>query len=242
MAVLEVLARHNRTPDVTAGHSLGEYTALAAARAISFEQGLRLVRLRGELMARAGRERPGVMAAVLGLDDDVVVGICREASGSGKGVVAAANFNSPGQIVISGDPAAVEAATELLRAAGAKRPVPLPVSGAFHSPLMEQARGELAEALERVEIMTPRCPVYLNVTAQSTTDPEEIRARLLQQLTSPVRWSDTMRQMQADGVDEFREVGPGNVLVGLVRRTLGKEASAESVGTAEELDAQLHRS
>ncbi|HEX7071793.1 MAG TPA: ACP S-malonyltransferase, partial [Rhodothermales bacterium] len=189
MAVLEVLDQHGFAPDVTAGHSLGEYTALAAARAISFDQGLRLVRLRGELMSRAGHERPGVMAAILGIDDDVVVRICEEVSSAGNGVAAAANFNAPGQVVISGDPAAVEAASEQLRAAGARRTVPLPVSGAFHSTLMEKARGDLAEALGRLEIVAPRCPVYLNVTARPTTDPEEIRERLLQQLTSPVRWS-----------------------------------------------------
>lgn len=242
MAVFEVLDRHGCTPDVTAGHSLGEYSALAAARAISFDQGLETVRLRGELMARAGSIRPGAMAAILGLADDVVGRICDEASSAGDGVVVPANFNSPGQVVISGDAAAVAAASDLLLSAGARRAVPLPVSGAFHSPLMEHARGELAAALERVDIGSPRCPVYLNVTARPTTDRDEIKRRLLQQLTSPVRWTETMQQIQGDGAGSYVEVGPGKVLAGLARRTIGRDTPVETLGTASEVEAFIQQS
>lgn len=236
LAADAVLAARGLRPEMAAGHSLGEYSALAAAGALGFEDGLRLVRLRGQLMARAGEERPGAMAAVLGLEADVLERLCAEASGEG-GVVQPANFNAPGQIVISGDGAAVVRASEAAKAAGARRVVGLPVSGAFHSPLMEYARAGLAEALEAAEIRPPRCPVYLNVTASATTDPAEIRRRLLEQLTAPVRWAPSLEAMRRDGAGRFLEVGAGNVLSGLVRRTLGREAETAPAGTAEDLEA-----
>ncbi|RMH50645.1 MAG: [acyl-carrier-protein] S-malonyltransferase [Bacteroidetes bacterium] len=234
MAVLEELGLR---PDMTAGHSLGEYSALAAAGAIGFEDGLRIVQRRGALMATADDGRPGTMAAVLGLDDDAVEALCADVSGTDGGVVQAANYNAPGQVVISGDVRAVEQALEQARARGARRVVPLPVGGAFHSPLMEEARAGLAEALRTLEIRPPRCPVYLNVTAAPTTDPEEIRRRLLEQLTAPVRWAQILQRMHADGARRFVEVGAGNVLTGLVRRTLGRDVDVVAAGTADALRA-----
>lgn len=236
LAAMAVLEARGHRPDMTAGHSLGEYSALAAAGAISFEDGLRLVRLRGRLMAEAGTHRPGTMAALLGMDDEAVEAVCAAAS-EGDEVVCAANYNAPGQVVISGAVAAVERAIEVAKAQGARRAVLLPVSGAFHSPLMAHARDGLAEGLTRLTIRTPRCPVYLNVTATPTTDPEEIRRRLLEQLTAPVRWAQTLRRMQADGATRFVEVGAGNVLTGLVRRTLGRDVETATAGTADELES-----
>ncbi len=235
LAAFAVLQSKGQSPDMTAGHSLGEYSALAAAGAFSFEQGFRLVQLRGQLMARAGDERPGAMSAVLNLDADVLERICQEATDAGEGVVQCANFNSPGQIVISGDHDAVARAGETASEAGAKRVLPLPVSGAFHSPLMAYAVDGLGEALEAATITAPRCPVYLNVTAQPTTDPDEIRRRLLDQLTAPVRWAQTLEAMHADGADRFVEVGAGKVLSGLVKRTLGREVETAAAGTAEDI-------
>ena len=235
LAAAAVLEQRGHLPDQVAGHSLGEYSALATAGALGFSDGLHLVRLRGTLMAEAGKERPGTMAAVLGLDDDVVATVCEEASHKGS-VVQAANFNAPGQVVISGDKDAVARASENLKAQGARRVVPLPVSGAFHSPLMESARDGLREALLETDVQAPRCPVYLNVTASPTSDPEEIRKRLLEQLTAPVRWSETLQRMQQDGAARFVEVGTGNVLTGLVRRTLGRDVETATVGTADEVD------
>lgn len=234
LAANAVLATRGHQPDMAAGHSLGEYSALAAAGALDFVEGLRLVRLRGQLMARAGDERPGAMAAVLGLDGDVLERVCAEASTDG--VVQPANFNAPGQIVISGDVDAVQRASEAAKEAGARRVVPLPVSGAFHSPLMEYARAGLAEALGSAEIRPPRCPVYLNVTAAPTKEPDEIRRRLLEQLTAPVRWAQSLEAMRRDGAERFVEVGAGNVLVGLARRTLGREIETATAGTADELE------
>jgi [acyl-carrier-protein] S-malonyltransferase len=236
MAAMALLEGSGLKPDMAAGHSLGEYSALAAAGAISFGDGLRIVRRRGELMAEAGKKRPGVMAAVLGMEDDALVQVCREASEAGS-LVQAANFNSPGQVVISGDGAAVERAMALAKERGAKRVLPLPVSGAFHSPLMGHARDGLAGALIHLDIKPPRCPVYLNVTAAPSTDPEEIRARLLEQLTAPVRWAQTLVRMQQDGANRFVEVGSGNVLSGLAKRTLGKEIETATLGTAAEIAA-----
>jgi [acyl-carrier-protein] S-malonyltransferase len=237
LAAAAVLEGEGLGPDMAAGHSLGEYSALAASGACSFADGLRIVRTRGLLMAKAGDGRPGTMAAVLGLDDDVVERVCAEASDAGEGVVVAANYNAPGQVVISGDPGAVDRAIEGAKAAGARRALPLPVSGAFHSPLMEEARAELGAALQGIDWQTPRCPVYLNVTAQPTTDPAEIRARLLEQLTSPVRWSQTLQAMQAGGAARFVEVGTGNVLSGLAKRTLGRQTDTAQAGTAADVDA-----
>jgi [acyl-carrier-protein] S-malonyltransferase len=235
MAAMAVLRRKGASPDMAAGHSLGEYSALAAAGALSFEDGLRAVRRRGELMGQAGADRPGAMAAVLNLGNDVLEELCRRASDAGEGVVQPANYNAPGQIVISGDAAAVERASELAKEAGARRVLPLPVSGAFHSPLMEHARTGLAEALGEIEIRQPRFPVYLNVTARPATDPEELRRRLLEQLTAPVRWAQSLEAMYVDGAHRFVEVGAGNVLAGLAKRTLAKDVETATAGKAEEL-------
>ena len=237
LAAMAVLEARGLTPAMVAGHSLGEYSALAAAGAISFADGLRVVRIRGELMATAGQERPGTMAAIIGADDEAVEAACEEARTAGPGVVQPANFNAPGQIVISGDEDAVKRAMERAEAHGARRVIPLPVSGAFHSPLMDYAREGLGEALEALDIAEPRCPVYLNVTAAPTKDPDEIRQRLLQQLLSPVRWAQTLRHMHRDGAERFVEVGAGRVLSGLVRRTLGRDVETLQAGTAEECEA-----
>ena len=235
LAAFAVLAERGHAPDMAAGHSLGEYSALAACGALAFADGLRAVRRRGELMAQAGEVRPGAMAAVLGLDAATLERVCAEASREND-VAVPANYNDPGQIVISGDRPAVARAGEAAKAAGAKRVVPLPVSGAFHSPLMGFARDGLAATLETLEVRAPRCPVYLNVTAAPTTDPGEIRQRLLEQLTAPVRWAQTLEAMHAGGADRFVEVGSGNVLSGLVRRTLGRDVEAVTAGTAGELE------
>ena len=235
LAAMAVLDEKGFAPSMAAGHSLGEYSALAACRALSFADGLRAVRRRGELMAKAGVVRPGAMAAVLGLDADVLEQICADASEEGD-VAVPANYNSPGQIVISGDRGAVERASEAAKEAGARRALPLPVSGAFHSPLMEYAVGGLKETLDGLVITPPRCPVYSNVTARPTTDPTEIRQRLLDQLTSPVRWAQSLEQMKSDGATRFVEVGSGNVLSGLVKRTLGREVATTLAGTADELE------
>ena len=231
LAAVAILQEQGAAPDMVAGHSLGEYSALAAAGAIGFEDGLRVVRRRAVLMAQAGTERPGTMAAVLGMDDDALAAVCEEAS-EGEAAVVRANFNAPGQVVISGDAGAVERASALAQKRGARRVLPLPVSGAFHSPLMDYAREGLAEALHLLEIRPPRCPVYLNVTAAPTTDPEEIRRRLLEQLTAPVRWAQILEGMHAGGARRFVEVGAGKVLLGLTRRTLGRDVETATAGTA----------
>lgn len=203
-------------PDMVAGHSLGEFSALVAAGALSFEDGLRLVSVRAHAMQRCCEAVPGTMAAIIGGDAETIETVCRET----PGIVIAANYNSDGQIVISGETDAVAAACTELKARGVKRALPLPVGGAFHSPLMEPARQELAEAIDRTAFCTPVCPVYQNVDAQPHTDPAGIRHNLLMQLTSPVRWTQTVRNMVADGAASFTEVGPGTVLQGLVRKTL----------------------
>lgn len=233
MAAMAVLRDHGMEPDMVAGHSLGEYSALAAAGALSFEDGFRVVRRRGELMSEAGDRRPGSMAAVMGADDEEVEAVCEAVSEDGDGVVQPANYNAPGQIVVSGDVEAVERATRQM----AGRALPLPVSGAFHSPLMEYAREGLEEVLETVTIQEPRCPVYLNVTGEPTTDPVEIRRRLMEQLLSPVRWAQSVRRMHADGATRFVEVGPGDVLRGLVRRTLDADVETMGAGTPDEIEA-----
>lgn len=236
LAADAILEARDHRPDAVAGHSLGEYSALAAAGALAFEDGLKLVRLRGELMAEAGSDRPGTMAALLGAEDAQAEALCQSVSTS-EAVVVAANYNSPGQIVISGDVAAVEAAVARAAEFGAKKAVVLPVSGAFHSPLMAPAAARLGEALGATPFRTPRCPVYLNVTGAPSSDPEEIRARLLEQLTSPVRWAQTKRALHADGIHHFVEVGTGSVLSGLVKRTLGKNVETTTRGTAADFDA-----
>lgn len=207
-------------PDMVAGHSLGEFSALAAAGVLSFEDGLKLVRLRGQHMQQAGVEQPGAMAAVIGMDDEAVEGICAQSSAQiGKPVVPA-NYNCPGQLVISGDVDAVEHAMAALKAAGCRLVKRLAVSGAFHSPLMGSAHEPLAKALEATEFSTPTCPVYANYTGQASTDPAEIKENALNQLLNPVRWTQTLQNMSAAGATHFVEVGPGKVLQGLVQRTV----------------------
>ena len=259
------------TPDAVAGHSLGEFSALVAAGALSFEDGLRLVAKRAEAMQAACEANPGAMAAIIGLDDEVVEKVCEEVNSQftihdsqftigdqerdkivnsqftiedqerdkivncqlstvNSNVVVAANYNCPGQLVISGAVEAVQKACEKLKAAGARRALPLPVGGAFHSPLMEPARKELEQAIAEASFSTPVCPVYQNVDAEPHTDPEEIKNNLIAQLTAPVRWTQIVRRMVADGVGEFTELGPGNVLQGLVRKA-DAEVAVESKAT-----------
>ena len=201
-------------PDMVAGHSLGEFSALAAAEAISFEDALRLVYIRATQMQLCCEKVPGTMAAIVGLPDEKVEEICS----SCEGIVVPANYNCGGQVVISGEKTAVEQACEKAKAEGAKRALPLAVSGAFHSPLMEPARVELGKAIEETRIVEPICPIYQNVSAQAVTDPQTIKKNLLAQLTSPVRWTQSVRNMLADGADYFMEIGPGTVLQGLVKR------------------------
>lgn len=201
-------------PDMVAGHSLGEFSALAAAEAISFEDALRLVYIRATQMQLCCEKVPGTMAAIVGLPDEKVDEICS----SCEGIVIPANYNCGGQVVISGEKTAVEQACEKAKAEGAKRALPLAVSGAFHSPLMEPARVELGKAIEETRIVEPICPIYQNVSAQAVTDPQTIKKNLLAQLTSPVRWTQSVRNMLADGADYFMEIGPGTVLQGLVKR------------------------
>lgn len=210
-------------PDMVAGHSLGEFSALVAAGAMDFEEGLRLVSIRAQAMQKACEITPGTMAAVIALPTEKVEQICAET----EGVVVAANYNCDGQIVISGEKEAVEAACVKMKEAGAKRALPLPVGGAFHSPLMEPARAELAEGIEKAVFHTPVCPVYQNVTAKPSTDPAEIKANLLAQLTSPVRWTQSVRNMISDGTDHFIELGPGKVLQGLVAKIAAEPVTIE---------------
>lgn len=202
-------------PDMVAGHSLGEFSALVASGALSFEDGLRLVSKRALAMQAACEANPGTMAAILGLPDEKVVEVLKTIT---SGVVIAANFNCPGQLVISGDLQAVADACEALKAAGAKRALPLKVGGAFHSPLMEPARAELAKAIEATDIHTPRCPIYQNVVAHSVTDASEIKQNLIAQLTASVRWTESVQAMVADGADHFTEVGPGTALQGMIKK------------------------
>jgi len=201
-------------PDMVAGHSLGEFSALVANGTLNFEDGLKLVYQRALAMQKACEVEPSTMAAILGLEDEVVENICA----SVDGIVVAANYNCPGQLVISGAVKAVELACEKLTEAGAKRALILPVGGAFHSPLMEPAREELAAAIEKTTFNTPKCPVYQNVTASAVSSPDEIKKNLVFQLTAPVKWTQTMNQMFADGASEVIEVGPGKVLQGLFKK------------------------
>ena len=211
-------------PDMVAGHSLGEFSALVANKVLSFEEGLKLVYARAMAMQKACEINPSTMAAILGLDDEVVERICKSLLGE---IVVAANYNSPGQLVISGSITGVELACEKLKEAGAKRALPLKVGGAFHSPLMEPARIELAAAINSAKFVRGICPVYQNVTAQPVTDPEIIKINLISQLTSPVRWTQIMQNMIADGAKKFVEVGPGTVLQGLVKK-INKDIEAVS--------------
>jgi [acyl-carrier-protein] S-malonyltransferase len=207
-------------PDMVAGHSLGEFSALVASKALSFDDGLRLVSARAQAMQKACEKEPSTMAAILGLEDAKVEEICK----SIEEIVVPANYNSPGQLVISGSMKGIEIACEKLKAAGARRALPLKVGGAFHSPLMEPARIELAEAIHATAINAPVCPIYQNATARRVTDPDQIKRNLIDQLTAPVLWTQIVQHMMADGADNFTEVGPGNVLQGLIAK-IGKEVT-----------------
>jgi [acyl-carrier-protein] S-malonyltransferase len=224
-SIILVKVLNAREAVMAAGHSLGEYSALVYAGAMSFEDGLKIVRLRGELMQRAGEEQPGTMAAVVGIDKPTLEAICLQASETG--IVQCANFNSPGQIVISGSVPGVRKAMEIAKSSGAKLVKELVVSGAFHSPLMQSAKENLQKALQKVTINNTVFPVYANVTAKPVAKADEIRQLLVDQLTCPVRWEESIRQMIADGAKKFIEIGPGKVLQGLVKRI---DAGADASG------------
>lgn len=215
-------------PEMVGGHSLGEFSALVASGCLSFEDGLTLVSKRAMAMQKACEAAPSTMAAIIGLDDETISRICNEVSTEGNGVVVAANYNCPGQVVISGDIDAIDTACARLKEAGARRALPLKVGGAFHSPLMMPAQEELAAAIEQTSFNKPNCPVYQNVDAQGHTDADEIKANLLKQLTSPVRWTKEVQNMIADGATDFTECGPGKVLQGLIMK-INKEVSAHGI-------------
>ena len=214
-------------PAMVAGHSLGEFSALVAAGAISFEDGLKLVAARANAMQKACEANPGLMAAIIGLADEKVEEICSEVSAEGE-VVVAANYNCPGQLVISGTVNAINKACEALKAAGAKRALPLKVGGAFHSPLMQPAKDELQAAIEQTQFSAPKFPVYQNVDGKPHTDPEEIKQNLIAQLTSSVRWTSSVQNMIADGADDFTECGPGKALQGMIGR-IGKNVNVQGI-------------
>ena len=222
-SVIKAKCLNEFNPDMVAGHSLGEFSALVACGVLDFESALRLVAVRAQAMQRACEMNPGTMAAVISLPEDKISEICN----SCEGIVVPANYNSKRQIVISGDVSAIEQACAKMKEAGARRALVLPVGGAFHSPLMEPARQELAECIKRIEFKTPLCPIYQNVTALPTMDPELIKENLLKQLTSSVRWTHTIENMILDGATEFIEVGPGTVLQGLVSQ-ISSEVDAYS--------------
>jgi [acyl-carrier-protein] S-malonyltransferase len=219
------LAGDELQPSMVAGHSLGEFSALVVANALSFEDGLRLVSARAHAMQQACDAQPSTMAAILGLPDEKVEEVCASITDE---VCIPANYNCPGQVVISGTIAGIERACELMKAAGAKRALPLKVGGAFHSPLMEPAKQLLAEAIQHTTFSTPSCPIYQNVDALPHTDPQEIKHNLMTQLTAPVRWTQAVKQMVADGATEFYECGPGNVLQGLIKK-IAPEVAAQSL-------------
>lgn len=214
-------------PDMVAGHSLGEFSALVVAGALSFEDGLKLVAARANAMQKACEANPGTMAAIIGLSDEQVENICAEVSNSGK-VVVAANYNCPGQLVISGDNDGILEACDKMKAAGAKRALPLKVGGAFHSPLMQPAKDELQAAIESTDIIAPKCPVYQNVDGKAHTDANEIKQNLIAQLTSSVRWTSSVHNMIADGADDFLECGPGKALQGMIGR-IDKNVNAHGI-------------
>lgn len=242
IAALRVLSSSQRSqgaspsPAFVAGHSVGEYAALVAAEALDFGDAVRLVRERGRLMKEAGERHPGGMAAILGLDDATVEVVCQEASRQAGGSVVCANFNAPGQVVISGEKAALEAASELARGRGARRVIPLPITIAAHSPLLQEAAQKFAGAVAATPFRTARLPIVANVTAQPIVSVQEIRAELVQQLTSSVRWTQSVSFMTAQGVSQFVEVGPKDVLAGLIRR-IAPQANATSVGDLKTLEA-----
>ncbi len=223
-SVVNTIIKDDFAPDMVAGHSLGEFSALVANKTLSFEDGLQLVSARALAMQKACEAEPSTMAAILGLDDAVVEKICEEIDE----VVVAANYNCPGQLVISGSVKGIEIACEKMKAAGAKRALPLQVGGAFHSPLMESARANLEAAILATNFRKPICPVYQNATAKAATEIEDIKTNLIVQLTAPVRWTQSVQQMVADGATEFIESGPGNVLQGLVKK-IHKEAITSSL-------------
>jgi [acyl-carrier-protein] S-malonyltransferase len=226
-SVAQFVASPELAPGMVAGHSLGEFSALVAAGVLTFADALPLVARRAQAMQAACQEQPGTMAAILGLADEAVEQGCQQVAAEGD-VVVAANYNCPGQLVISGSTAGIAKACEVLKAAGAKRALPLPVGGAFHSPLMQSAQAALAEAIEKTAFQPARCPVYQNVDAAPHTDPAEIKANLLAQLTAPVRWTQSVQAMARDGATTFVECGPGKVLQGLVKK-IEPSATASSV-------------
>ena len=213
-SVAIALTTDDFAPEMVAGHSLGELSALVAAKVISFEDGLKIVSKRAQAMQKACELKAGTMAAILALDDEIVEEVCRET----EGIVVAANYNCPGQLVISGEIEAINIACEKLKDAGAKRALVLPVGGAFHSPLMDPAREELAEVINATEFNEPICPVYQNVNAQPVKNPEIIKQNLISQLTAPVKWTQTVKNMLSDGASSFTEMGPGKILQGLVKK------------------------
>jgi [acyl-carrier-protein] S-malonyltransferase len=221
--ILNAVLNKNRKPDCVAGHSLGEFSALVANGSLTFEDGLRLVSQRAMAMQKACENNPGTMAAVLGLDDTIVEEVCQQT----QGIVIAANYNCPGQLVISGDYAAVENACETLKEKGARRALILPVGGAFHSPLMEDAKKVLAEAINNTTFNVPTCPIYQNVTTTAVSSPDDIQQNLIAQLTAPVKWTQSVQQMIADGFTHFTEIGPGKVLQGLIKK-IDREANTSS--------------
>jgi [acyl-carrier-protein] S-malonyltransferase len=227
-SVIAYLTTDHATPDMVAGHSLGEFSALVANKSLSFEDALRLVSIRAKAMQAACEIQPSTMAAVLALADDKVEAICASVSAESGEVVVPANYNCPGQLVISGSVKGIEIACEQMKAAGAKRALVLPVGGAFHSPLMEPAKIELAAAIEATTFNSPICPVYQNVTALAVTDPAQIKANLIAQLTGAVKWTQSVEAMVADGATNFTEFGPGKVLQGLVQKVY-KEAVVDGV-------------
>jgi len=218
-AIIWDLVKEHIQADAFAGHSLGEYSALYAAGVISFEDAMKLVVLRGSLMFSAGNSKPGTMVAVIGMNNDAVIALCDELSGD-DGIIVPANFNSPGQVVLSGDAEYLKSKAPMFKEAGARMVTELQVSGAFHSPLMNAASEELGNAIESVMFHAPKKPVYPNVTGKPVQDPGELKKLLLDQLTSPVLWSQSMQTMHADGIQSFTEIGPGKVLQGLVKRTI----------------------
>ncbi|NOX90130.1 MAG: ACP S-malonyltransferase [Calditrichaeota bacterium] len=232
IVVTQLIKENNLQPDGVAGHSLGEYSALVAAESITFEEGLRLVRKRGQLMYESGQNRPGTMAALIGLNEEQVNELCDRLKD--KGIIQPANFNSPGQIAISGEVPVIKEAVELAKQMGAKKAVELVVSGAFHSPLMDQARTGLQEALEKTDIRDAKFPLYSNVTAKPVKKKEDIRALLYRQLTSPVLWQKSMENMISDGFTQFYEIGPGKVLTGLLKR-INRQVPCQPVGTLENI-------
>jgi [acyl-carrier-protein] S-malonyltransferase len=233
VVVHRLLQEKGVTAQSAAGHSLGEYSALVAAGALSFEDGMRLVKIRGELMQQAGVKRPGTMAAIIGLNVEQTTEVCQSVKDSG--IVCAANYNSPGQVAISGEVEAVRAAMVAAKEMGAKRALELVVSGAFHSPLMEDAQAGLLEALQATGMKDAQIPVYTNVLAKPVTAAAELKELLFKQLTHPVRWTEIIENMSADGIATFYELGPGKVLAGLNRR-INKEVTASSIGSLEEIE------